>query len=121
MNLFVSNKPSLSTDFTTLRLRHDDCNPSSTKGRSKFGLTKIFPLVELRVLKMITRDQFVDNAGDVIRDQYDRVSTEAKKGLDYTAKSVVSRPLESLAMAVGTGIIAGVLLGMSMSNRKRAE
>lgn len=121
VNLFVSNKPSLSKDFTTLRLRHDDCNPSSTKGRSKFGLTKIFPLVEIRVLKMITRDQFVDNAGDVIRDQYDRVSTEAKKGLDYTAKSVVSRPLESLAMAVGTGIIAGVLLGMSMSNRKRAE
>jgi ElaB/YqjD/DUF883 family membrane-anchored ribosome-binding protein len=70
---------------------------------------------------MITRDQFVDNAGEVIRDQYDRVSTEAKKGLDYTAKSVSSRPFESLAMAVGTGIIAGVLLGMSMSNRKRAE
>lgn len=70
---------------------------------------------------MITRDQFVDNAGEVIRDQYDRVSTEAKKGLSDTAKSVGRRPLESLAVAVGSGIIAGVLLGMSMSHRKRAE
>jgi ElaB/YqjD/DUF883 family membrane-anchored ribosome-binding protein len=70
---------------------------------------------------MITRNQFVDNAGEVIRDQYDRASTEAKKGLDYTAKSVGRRPLESLAVAVGSGIIAGVLLGMSISNRKRAE
>jgi ElaB/YqjD/DUF883 family membrane-anchored ribosome-binding protein len=70
---------------------------------------------------MITREQFVDNAGEVIRDQYDRVSSEAKKGLDYTAKSVGRRPFESLAMAVGSGIIAGVLLGMSMSHRKRAE
>ena len=118
VNLFVSNKPSLSKDFTTLRLRHDDCNPSSTKGRSKFGLTKIFPLVELRVLKMITRDQFVDNAGDVIRDQYDRVSTEAKKGLDYVtepAKDLVgllqdyakSRPEVAAVWCFGLGLFIG--------------
>jgi ElaB/YqjD/DUF883 family membrane-anchored ribosome-binding protein len=70
---------------------------------------------------MITRDQFVDNAGEVIRDQYDRISTEAKKRLECTAKSVGRRPFESLAMAVGTGVIAGVLLGISMSKRKHAE
>lgn len=62
---------------------------------------------------------YVDAAGEVIRDNYDRVSSEAKKGLNYTAQSVGRRPLESLALAVGSGIIAGVLLGLSMSNRKR--
>lgn len=62
---------------------------------------------------------YVDAAGEVIRDNYDRVSSEAKKGLNYTVQSVGRRPLESLALAVGSGIIAGVLLGLSMSNRKR--
>ena len=62
---------------------------------------------------------YVDVAGDVIRDNYDRVATEAKRGLDYTAKNVGRRPFESLALAVGSGIIAGVLLGLSISNRKR--
>jgi ElaB/YqjD/DUF883 family membrane-anchored ribosome-binding protein len=62
---------------------------------------------------------YVDAAGEVIRDNYDRVASEAKKGLDYTAQNVGRRPLESLALAVGSGIIAGVLIGLSMSNRKR--
>ena len=62
---------------------------------------------------------YADAAGEVIRDNYDRVASEAKKGLDYTAQSVGRRPLESLALAVGSGIIAGVLIGLSMSSRKR--
>ncbi len=64
--------------------------------------------------------QYVGSAEEVIRDQYGRVASEAKKGLDYTAQSVGRRPLESLAIAVGSGVIAGVLLGLSMSNRKRS-
>lgn len=62
---------------------------------------------------------YADAAGEVIRDNYDRVASEAKKGLNYTAQSVGRRPLESLALAVGSGIIAGVLIGLSMSSRKR--
>ncbi len=63
--------------------------------------------------------QYIDSAGETMHDQYSRVASEAKKGLDYTAKSVGRRPLESLAIALGSGVIAGVLLGLSMSNRKR--
>ena len=62
---------------------------------------------------------YVDAAGEAIRENYDRVASEAKKGLDYTAQSVVRRPVESIALAVGAGIVAGLLLGLSMSNRKR--
>ena len=62
---------------------------------------------------------YVDAAGDAIRENYDRVASEARKGLDYTAQSVVRRPVESLALAVGAGIVAGLLMGLSMSNRKR--
>jgi len=62
---------------------------------------------------------YADVAGDTIRENYDRVASEAKKGLDYTARSVGQRPIESLALAIGTGVIAGVLLGLSMSSRKR--
>ena len=62
---------------------------------------------------------YVDSAGEAMRNQYGRVASEAKKGLDYTSQSVGRRPLESLAIAVGSGMIAGVLLGLSISNRKR--
>lgn len=63
--------------------------------------------------------QYADAASEVIRDNYDRVASEAKKGLDYTAQSVGRRPLESLALAVGSGILAGIVLGLSMSSRRR--
>jgi len=66
-----------------------------------------------------TASQYVDNAGDVVRENYDRMASEAKKGLDYTSKTVKRRPFESLAVAVGSGIIAGVVLGLSISNRKQ--
>lgn len=62
---------------------------------------------------------YADAAGEIIRDNYDRVATEAKKGMDYTAQSVGRRPLESLAVAVGTGILAGIVIGISMTSRKR--
>ncbi len=62
---------------------------------------------------------YVDAAGEIVRDNYERLASEAKKGLDYTAQSVGRRPLESIAWAVGSGIVAGVLIGLSMSNRKR--
>lgn len=63
--------------------------------------------------------QYADAAGELIRDNYDLVAKEAKKGLDYTAQSVGRRPLESLAIAVGSGILAGIILGISMTSRKR--
>ena len=62
---------------------------------------------------------YADTAGEIIRDNYDRVATETKKGMEYTAQSVGRRPLESLAIAVGSGILAGLILGISMASRKR--
>ena len=62
---------------------------------------------------------YADAAGEIIRDNYDRVATEAKKGMDYTAQNIGRRPLESLAIAVATGILAGIILGISMTSRKR--
>ena len=62
---------------------------------------------------------YADAAGEAIRENYDRVASEARKGYDYTAQSVGRRPIESLALAVGTGILAGIVLGLSMTSRKR--
>ena len=62
---------------------------------------------------------YADAAGGMLRDNYDRVATEAKKGMDYTAQNIGRRPLESLAIAVGAGILAGLVLGISMTSRKR--
>ena len=63
--------------------------------------------------------QYADAAGEVIHDNDDYVTREAKKGLVYTAQSVRRRPIESLAVAVGSAILAGIVLGLSMSNRRR--
>ena len=62
---------------------------------------------------------YVDVAEEAIRENYDRVASEARKGLNYTAASVEKRPVESLALAVGAGVVAGIMLGISMSNRRR--
>ncbi len=62
---------------------------------------------------------YADAAGEIIRDNYDRVATEAQKGMDYTARNISRRPLESLAIAVGSGILAGIVLGISMTSRRR--
>lgn len=62
---------------------------------------------------------YADAAGEVIRDNYGRISAEAKKGVDYTSQSVARRPIESLAIAVGAGILAGIVLCLSLSSGKR--
>ncbi len=63
--------------------------------------------------------KYAEAATETVRENYDRFSTEAKKGYDSTVKAVSRRPLESVAIAVGAGMLAGVAIGLSLASRKR--
>jgi uncharacterized protein YjbJ (UPF0337 family) len=62
--------------------------------------------------------EYAGIAGEAVRDNYDRISEEAQRGYDYTVKTVSRRPLESVAIALGVGLLAGLTVGISMSGRR---
>ncbi len=66
-----------------------------------------------------TASEYAGVAGEAIRDGYDRVAAEAQRGYDYTVGSMKRRPVESMAMAVGVGLLAGLVLGISIASSNR--
>ena len=62
--------------------------------------------------------EWANVASDAMRDGYDRMTTEAQKGLDYSARTVRRKPLESVAIAVSAGLLAGIAIGVSLSRRR---
>ena len=66
-----------------------------------------------------TASEYADYAGDVVRENYERAAQSAQAGYRQAARTVSRRPLESLAVAVGAGLLAGVVVGLSMTNRRR--
>ena len=63
--------------------------------------------------------EYAEYAGDVVRENYERAADSAQAGYRQAVRTVSRRPLESLAVAVGAGLLAGVVVGLSMSNRRR--
>lgn len=62
--------------------------------------------------------KYAEMAGEAVRENYDYISDEAQRGYDYTMKTVSHRPLESVAIALGVGLLAGLAFGLSMSGRR---
>ena len=63
--------------------------------------------------------EYSDAAGEVIRENYDRWADAAGRGYNETVKTISRRPMESLAVAVGAGVLFGLVVGMSMTGRRR--
>ena len=63
--------------------------------------------------------EYADMAGEEVRDNYQRMAAETQRGYDYTLKTMKRRPLESVAIALGAGLLAGLTLGLTMSSRRR--
>ena len=63
--------------------------------------------------------EYADMAGEAVRENYDRLATEAQRGYDYTVTSMKRRPLESVAIALGAGMVAGLLVGLSLAGRRQ--
>jgi len=77
-----------------------------------------------------TATQYASQAAEVVRENYEylsdsahrgyeQVSDAASRGYDNTVKTVSNRPLESVAIALGCGVLAGLVVGLSLASRRR--
>lgn len=66
-----------------------------------------------------TASNYASSAGEALKGGYDRASQEAQRGYEYTLDTFKSRPMESVAIALGAGILAGIAIGMSMFSSRR--
>jgi ElaB/YqjD/DUF883 family membrane-anchored ribosome-binding protein len=66
-----------------------------------------------------TASQFASNASAAISENYDHLADGAHRGYDYTRKTVSRRPFESIAIALGAGVLTGLIVGLSMASKRR--
>jgi len=58
------------------------------------------------------------HASQYVQDSYEQVADRAERGYEYARETVSHRPVESLAIVAGLGILAGVAIGISLSSRR---
>jgi uncharacterized protein YjbJ (UPF0337 family) len=63
--------------------------------------------------------EYTDAASEAFREGYDRLATAANRGYDDTMRAISRRPVESLAVAAGAGLLFGLVVGLSMTSRRR--
>ncbi len=61
------------------------------------------------------------SAGDTLRDGYDTVAEQTKRGYDTSVRTVSRHPLESVGTAFGVGLVAGLLIGLSMGAQRERD
>jgi uncharacterized protein YjbJ (UPF0337 family) len=61
--------------------------------------------------------EFAESAGDRAHQAYEQVSEQVRGGYEQAERVVQERPFESLAVAFGTGLIAGVIVGLLARSR----
>ncbi len=66
----------------------------------------------------VVRDNY-EQLSDAAQRGYEQVSDAASRGYETTIKTVSNRPLESVAIALGCGVLTGLLVGLSMMSKRR--
>ncbi len=64
-----------------------------------------------------TAREYADHAADAARKGYDEVSARVNTGIDQAQQVVRRNPMESVAVAFGAGLIAGVVTGLILKSR----
>jgi uncharacterized protein YjbJ (UPF0337 family) len=64
-----------------------------------------------------TASEYAGMAGKAVRENYDQFAADAQRGYTATMKSMRRRPLESVAIALGAGVLAGIAVGLAISKR----
>jgi uncharacterized protein YjbJ (UPF0337 family) len=71
---------------------------------------------------MIARaSEYAAAAGDTIKEGYDSVAAQTKRGYDASVKTLSRHPLESVGTAFGIGLVAGLLIGISMGAQRERD
>lgn len=63
--------------------------------------------------------QYASQAEDTVRDGYNRLASGVQEGYEQARTTVSNRPVESLAVALGAGLLVGTVLGLLISTRSR--
>jgi uncharacterized protein YjbJ (UPF0337 family) len=61
--------------------------------------------------------QYVDRGSEAFREASEQVTERAREGYSEAQRLVRQRPAESVAVAFGTGLIAGVIVGLISRSR----
>lgn len=64
-----------------------------------------------------TAREFADKATEKVREQYEHVAESVRGGYEEAEEMVRSKPVESVAVAFGAGIITGVVVGLMLHSR----
>lgn len=64
-----------------------------------------------------TAKQYADQAAGVARQKYDDAAAQVASGVDQAQQMVRRNPMESVAVAFGAGLIAGIVTGVILKNR----
>lgn len=57
------------------------------------------------------------NTGSSVRSGYDQASVQMQQGFEQAEEMVRTKPLESIAMAFGVGLISGVVVSLVLKSR----
>jgi len=60
---------------------------------------------------------FAQQAGDRLRDSYGDIADQARDRYDYAQDLVRHNPGQSVAMAFGVGVVAGLIVGLALRSR----
>ena len=58
-------------------------------------------------------------ASETLREGYDYARDASRDGIKTATETVQHRPGESLLLAMGIGVVAGLIIGTSMCNHRR--
>jgi uncharacterized protein YjbJ (UPF0337 family) len=65
--------------------------------------------------------EYASAAGEALKDGYDTVAGQTKRGYDSSVKTMSRHPLESVGTAFGIGLVAGLLIGISMGAQRERD
>jgi uncharacterized protein YjbJ (UPF0337 family) len=60
---------------------------------------------------------FAHQAGDRFRDQYGNLTEQARERFEYGQDVVRHNPTQSVAVAFGVGVVAGLIVGLALRSR----
>jgi len=64
---------------------------------------------------------YASGATESLQAGYNAVAEQTKRGYDVSAKAVSSHPFESVGTAFGVGLVAGLLIGLSMGAQRERD
>ena len=64
---------------------------------------------------------YAEQAGESMREGYNHAASSARQGFETAQSKVRRSPFESIAIALGTGILVGAVIGLVISSRSREE